>query len=208
MSESIGPALRDICLEVWNAPVVDIYSARETGYLALQCPEHQHYHVQSENVFVEILNDEGNPCNPGEVGRVIVTTLHNYASPLIRYDIGDYAEVGRPCDCGRGLPVLNRIAGRVRNMLTLPTGEKFWPLFLSMHSASDAPITQLQIVQRTLNKLEVRVVVDRSLFDQERVELTRALHDSLHYPFELEFVECQQIERSKSGKYEEFYSEL
>jgi phenylacetate-CoA ligase len=54
----------------------------------------------------------------------VVTPLHNFAMPLIRYAIGDYAEAGPPCACGRGLPVLARILGRARNLLTLPHGER------------------------------------------------------------------------------------
>ena len=78
-----------------------MYSSQEVGYIALQCPENESYHIQAENVLVEILDDDGLPCEPGEVGRVVVTALHNLATPLLRYDIGDYAEVGSPCSCGR-----------------------------------------------------------------------------------------------------------
>jgi phenylacetate-CoA ligase len=63
-------------------------------------------------IYAEILDDADRPCAPGEVGRVVVSTLHNYAMPLFRYDLGDLAEVGPPCECGRTLPVLNRIVGR------------------------------------------------------------------------------------------------
>jgi phenylacetate-CoA ligase len=104
--------------------MVDMYTCQEAGYLALQCPDHPHYHVQSENVLLEVVDDQGLPCAPGEVGRVLVTSLNNFATPLIRYEIGDYAEVGAACSCGRGLPVLKRIMGRYRNLLTLPDGTR------------------------------------------------------------------------------------
>ena len=55
---------------------------------------------------------------------MVITDLHNFAMPLIRYEIGDYAEAGDLCPCGRGLPVITRIVGRVHNMLTLPSGEQ------------------------------------------------------------------------------------
>jgi phenylacetate-coenzyme A ligase PaaK-like adenylate-forming protein len=61
---------------------------------------------------VEVLDEEGRPCAPGETGRVVATSLNNFAMPLIRYETGDTAEVGAPCPCGRGLPVLTRIMGR------------------------------------------------------------------------------------------------
>ena len=102
--EVLAPEVRELCMQAWGVPVTDAYSTNELGYIALQCPEHEHYHVQSENVLVEILRDDGAPCAAGEIGRVVVTTLHNFAMPLIRYELRDYAEAGGPCPCGRGLP--------------------------------------------------------------------------------------------------------
>ncbi len=107
--EILEPECRAVCQRVFGVKIVDMYSSQEVGYIALQCPEHEHYHVQSENVLVEVVDQAGKPCMTGEVGKVVVTTLHNFAMPLLRYDIGDYAEVGAPCPCGRGLPVLKRI---------------------------------------------------------------------------------------------------
>lgn len=105
----VTPELRAICREAWGVPLTDRYSVGETGDLAMQCPDHEHLHVQSEAVLLEVIDAAGNPCAPGETGRVVLTPLHNFAMPLIRYEIGDHAEVGAPCPCGRGLPVLKRI---------------------------------------------------------------------------------------------------
>jgi phenylacetate-CoA ligase len=106
ISEVLPPGLRDLCRAVWDAPIVDTYSTREVGYLALQCPQGEHYHLQSETVLVEILDAEGRPCVAGDVGRVVATPLHNVAMPLLRYELGDYGEVGDVCSCGRGLPTV------------------------------------------------------------------------------------------------------
>ncbi|MDP1717022.1 MAG: hypothetical protein Q8L40_03015, partial [Burkholderiales bacterium] len=103
--ETLPQDLRMTCRKAWGVPVTDIYSAEEAGAIALQCPEYEHYHVQEENLLVEILDEQGRPCRPGETGRVVITTLHNFAMPLVRYENGDYAEVGGPCPCGRGLMV-------------------------------------------------------------------------------------------------------
>jgi phenylacetate-CoA ligase len=144
--ELVMPELRQLVREVWGLPIIDVYSSKEAGIIALQCPEREHYHIQSESILVEILNDSNQPCNPGDIGRVVLTPLHNYATPLIRYDIGDYAEVGSPCPCGRGLPVLNRIYGRQRNMMVLPSGEKQWPGFRLGAWAEMGPIRQMQAI--------------------------------------------------------------
>jgi phenylacetate-CoA ligase len=113
---SLGGALsaevRAACRQAWGVPIAHIYRAQEVGPLALQCPAHEHFHIQSEQALVEVLDGHGKPCAVGEAGRVVATPLNNFAMPLIRYDLGHYAEVGPPCPCGRGLPVLTRLLGR------------------------------------------------------------------------------------------------
>jgi phenylacetate-CoA ligase len=109
--EALSPEVRDACRQVWGVGVTDMYSSQELGYLALQCPTAERYHVMSELILVEVLDESGQPCPAGATGRVVATQLHNYAMPLLRYDLGDWAQVGPPCPCGRGLPVLDRVFG-------------------------------------------------------------------------------------------------
>jgi phenylacetate-CoA ligase len=161
--ETVRPELRRQCNESWGVPLVDMYTSIETGYIALQCPGHEHYHVQSENVLVEILDDDGQPCAPGEIGRVVVTTLHNFATPLIRYEIMDYAEVGEPCPCGRGLPVIKRVVGRERNIAVYPDGRRFYPSFPASAWADIAPIRQIQLIQSSPENINIRLVMEREL---------------------------------------------
>ena len=208
MSEVLDPELREECMRVWQVPVSDAYSAMETGVLAMQCPEHTTYHVQSECVCVEILDEDGMPCGPGEVGRVVVTELSNFAMPLIRYAIGDYAEVGEPCPCGRGLPVLNRILGRSRNMLRLASGDRLWPKFGLPRFPQVAPVRQSQVVQKSLDTLEVRLVTERPLDSDEEQRLGEMICGAVGIPFNVVFSYHDEIPRSASGKYEDFLSEV
>ncbi|MBT8420206.1 MAG: phenylacetate--CoA ligase family protein [Gammaproteobacteria bacterium] len=208
IGEVVDQEVLDICAQAWNVPIVDVYSANEVGYIALQCPEHRNYHIQSENLYVEILHENGTPCAPGEVGKVVVSTLHNFAMPLIRYAIGDYAEVGEPCSCGRGLPVLDRILGRTRNMLVLPTGEKYWPILGLEELTKIAPIRQRQVVQRMLHDIEVRLTTERPLTRAEEDKLREMILSKLGYRFNLSFVYLDRIERSAGGKFEEFISKV
>ncbi|MGP1678943.1 MAG: phenylacetate--CoA ligase family protein, partial [Burkholderiales bacterium] len=192
----------------WDVALVDLYTAEEVGYIALQCPQHEHYHVQSENLMVEILDEAGRPCAPGAIGRVVVTTLHNFAMPLLRYALGDYAEAGEPCPCGRGLPVIRRILGRERNILSLPDGRRHWPSFPSGKWAHAAPVRQLQMVQKTTEDIVLRVVAARALTQAERQDLIAALQACLGYPFRMTIDEVQEIPRMASHKYEDFVSEI
>ena len=204
--ETLPPDLRNMCRRAWGVPVTDVYSAEEVSTIALQCPEHEHYHVQAENLLVEIIDAEGLPCAPGQVGRVVITTLHNFVMPLIRYANGDYAEVGEPCPCGRGLPVLKRIMGRQRNMLILPDGTQHWPSFPAEIWADIAPIRQIQLVQHSLRQIGVNLVIDQPLMPEQQQRFIRALQESLVYPFDIELLHVQQIERGSNCKYEGFIS--
>lgn len=203
--ETLPQGLRALCDEAWGVSVADVYSAEEVGYIALQCPKHEHYHVQSEHLLVEVLDDAGQPCPPGAIGRVAVTTLHNFAMPLIRYVLNDYAEVGEPCDCGRGLPVLTRILGRSRNMLLLPDGRRYWPSFPIMRFA-DASIRQLQIIQRTRDTIETRFVAERPLLADEERALISAIHEALGFAFAVTLVPVAEIPRTPGMKHEDIVS--
>ncbi len=208
VGEVVDDELRAICHEAWGVEVRDMYSSQEVGYIALQCPESNLYHIQSESVYCEVLNDDNQPCKEGEVGRVIVTPLHNFSMPLIRYELGDYAEVGGTCKCGRNLPTLRRIMGRVRNMLRLPNGERRWPKLNDHRFVEVAPVKQHQFIQKSMTLIEGYFVVERALLKEEEANLKKLILDRLDYPFELKMHYVDNIERSKNGKFEEFLSEV
>jgi len=209
ISETLDSETRNLAREVLGVPVVDSYGATEMGIIASQCPRFDHYHTHAEAVYAEVLRPDGSPCAPGEAGRVVVTDLHNFAMPLIRYAIGDFAEVGEPCACGRGLPVIRRILGRVRNMLTLPTGEQVWPRLRNQMfaAAAGAPIEQIQVVQTALSTIEVRLVCHPLSREQED-SIAHLLAEAVAHPFTFTFSYKKEIPRSRSGKFEEFLSEL
>jgi len=204
MGEAVPDESREYVSRAWGVPLIDLYSTRETGYIALQCPDGAGYHVQSESAHVEIIGPDGAACRPGETGQVVVTPLHNFAFPLIRYAVGDYAQVGEACGCGRGLPVIRRILGRSRNLMRLPDGSTRWPVFGIPKFLSIAPIRQFQFVQRSLDDLEVRLAVERALTPQEQARFGEHIAENLGHRFRLRWVFVPEIPASKSGKFEDF----
>lgn len=207
--EILEPACRSTCERIFGAKIVDMYSSQEVGYIALQCPAHEHFHVQSENLLVEVLDDSGQPCKPGVVGKIVVTTLHNWAMPLLRYDIGDYAEVGSPCPCGRGLPVLKRILGRQRNLLVLPDGRQCWPVFDAGERPEELPpFFQFQVIQRSLEQIDVLAVRHQPFTTSEEDRLKRYLQQTLGHPFRIAIHCVDSIPRSRTGKFEDFICEV
>lgn len=207
-AEALPPDLRAACRAAFGVELKDMYSAQELGYLALQCPDHAHYHVQDEAVLLEVLRDDGTPCAPGEVGRVVATPLHNFAMPLVRYEIGDLAERGAACPCGRGLGVLTRILGRTRNLLTLPDGRRLWPRLSEARYVEIPALKQYQLVQKTTARLEMRVVADPPFTAADEARLRDIVLARIGHPFEIVFSYPESIPRGPGGKYEDFKSEL
>ena len=205
--EVLSDETRQLCRSVWGCEIADVYSSEEAGYIALQC-DHGTYHVQSENLLVEIVDDDGQPTNPGKVGRVLITTLHNFAMPLIRYDIGDYAQSGADCPCGRGLPVIERIMGRQRNMLKLPDGREHWPSFPEDRWVGIAPIQQLQVIQKSFDELVLKIKAERALTEEERIHLIETFKATLGFPHNISIEEVTLIPRGKNAKFEDFISEI
>ncbi|MEB2312780.1 MAG: hypothetical protein OZ921_16825 [Sorangiineae bacterium] len=201
--ETLPLELRETARRVWSVPVVDAYSSAEVGFIALECPEHAHYHVQAENVLVEVVRDDGTACETGETGRVLVTPLHSFPMPLLRYELGDFATVGGPCPTGLGLPVIERIVGRSRNMLTLPNGERSWPRFGSNLLGKLAPIRQFRMVQRGPEAMTLELVSER-LTPELEARVRALVLELLGYPFELTFEYRTELPRSPGGKFEDF----
>ena len=199
---------RQLAHELWQASLFDIYSASECGAIAFQCPQTQLLHVQGEHVYLEILLEDGKPCAPGESGRVVVTDLHNFAMPLIRYDLGDYAVRAGACPCGRGLPTLEGILGRSTHMAVDPTGRTFFGRLNQAFWTTVAPIIQRQVVQHTPSRLEVRYVADRPLTPAEEAAIAREMRLAMRYAYEIEFTRTAEIARNAGGKFDDFLSLL
>ena len=206
--EASSPDLAELCREAFGVDLVDIYSAAECGYLALQCPEFKQHHIQSETMLVEIVNDQGRICAPGEMGNVVVTPFHNFAMPLLRYAIGDIAVMGAPCPCGRTLPVLTRILGKARDCLVLPSGARRFAYFGARVIADIAQIVQIQVAQKSLYDLEARLVTRGSFGRENEEKLRRLLNENLGTHLHITFAYRDVIERSASGKYLDFVNEI
>jgi phenylacetate-CoA ligase len=159
--------------------------------------------------MVEIVDEQGRPAAPGEMGRVLVTTLQNHLMPLVRYEIGDYAvAAGNRCSCGRTLPTLDRIVGRGVNLFQLKGGRLLSPWLLMEAVRDRIEMRQFQIVQKTIDWFLVRVVADRppSLSEQAliRTDFAKLIGTNVQVTFE----RVAEIARTRSGKFMTTLSEL
>lgn len=205
VGETLTPALRRDAGAFFGARVTDGYSSQEIGYLTIECPDAPLHHIMAETVILELLRDDGTPCEEGEMGRVVATDLHNFATPMIRYDMGDYAEAGPPCACGRGLPTLRRIAGRERNLMRLADGRRQWPLVGGHHYRDVAPVRQFQVIQHDFARMEVRLLCDRALTDNEEGDLRAMILKALGHDFALDLRYYEgPLPTGPTGKFDEF----
>ena len=209
IGETVHQWQRDKTQRVLGLKIEDNYSSNEMGCVAMQCPETDNYHVMTETVIVEIIKDDGEPCAPGEVGRLVVTDLHNHASPLIRYDIGDWAEAGERCSCGRGLPTISRFIGREHSILTRPDGTRIWPIFYGAKMNDVAPVRQYQFRQKTVTSMEFRCYTEEPLTADQRVGLSTLVQEALGYPYDMDLIEYRQpLPTTQRGKFQEFICEI
>lgn len=196
-----------LCEQVFGAALVDQYGANEIGQVACQCPHCKLYHVNSEGVLLELLDDSGEPVAPGSSGRVVLTSFYNYAMPFIRYEIGDVAQLAREdAVCEVTLPSIARIMGRYRNTFTLRDGRTIYPNPSMGTFRKHLPYRQIQVVQTKFDELEVRYVPTDDTDRINIAELQSWLCEELGANFTVRLLPVEEIVALPSGKYEEFIS--
>jgi len=154
----LDEASRRFLQGAFDCKIVDIYGSAEGGCIAWECDVCPGYHVSADMVLVELLRD-GRPVPPGEEGEVVITNLHSYAMPFIRYRQGDVGRwAGEGTVCGRGLPVMAVVEGRLGDFITLPSGKQLSPhhFFIALDTA--AGVARWRLVQESLARLRVEVV--------------------------------------------------
>jgi phenylacetate-CoA ligase len=189
--------------DAFGCRVVNLYGCQEMGLIATECPEGHGLHVCAESVLLEILREDDTPVPAGETGRVVLTSLHNYAMPLIRYAVGDYAALhDGPCPCGRALPLLTKIYGRSANQFVFPDGSRRM-LGISLDEIRRClGFESLQIVQHATDEIEVRYIPlpDNKLARRE--DLETYFRTILNPEARLRLSPLSALERETSGKFE------
>jgi phenylacetate-CoA ligase len=201
ISETVTEQARARIQEAFSVSLKDIYSCSEAGYVASTCPKGHGLHVHAENVLLEVLDEHDRPCGPGQTGRVLLTTLHNFQTPFIRYDIQDEATVGpQACPCGRGLQLLTRVLGRRHPMLRLPDGRMRIATGLVPAIRDVGGCHQFQIVQRAADHVQVRVVPSRSWRGEHAEQITKVVREFFEAAVRVDVRMFDQLQLPPNGK--------
>jgi len=196
---------RDIS-RAFGAKVLSLYSSKEESLIAYQCPTGHHLHVADERVLLELVGDDGRPVPRGEVGRVVVTGLFNWAQPLIRYVQGDLAVEGEPCSCGRTLRVLDRVIGRVTDMFRFPDGRAV-AFALPENIKRELNIKSWQVAQIAPLSLEVRYqpIVPGAT---DEAAIATAVRNRTHPQVAISFRHTSSFVQGNGRKYAEYVNEM
>jgi phenylacetate-CoA ligase len=164
--------------EAWSGCTIgDSYGLTEHTALICKCPM-GNFHITSEYGLVEILKSDGTPAGPGEEGRIISTGLHNKAFPLLRYETCDFAIASdAPCPCGRTLPVVKDITGRIADTVYDSKNRLVANLHRSFRFIDGIRFSQ--IVQNAMGTLDVYIIPTDRFNEALREGLLKGLHKGL-----------------------------
>lgn len=204
-AERLFPSDRESLVQAFGANVFETYGNREVMLVAAECEAHQGLHLSMENLIVELVVREGDserPARSGELGEVVITDLHNYGAPFLRYVTGDLAIActTERCACGRSLSRLERVEGRTADTLRDGAGRAVSGLFFNVLFAALADkIREFQVVQRKDRAIDLKLV-PTSAFDETLLEQLRA-HCGKHIPgVELRTEIVAQLTSEPGGK--------
>ncbi len=198
--EVLEDSIRERTRQLLGVEIRDNYGSTE-GFIAWQCPAGS-YHINVEHMAVEIVDDDGYAAAPGQIGKVLITTLENRLMPLIRYEIGDYAIASNDrCACGRTLPVMSKVIGRGINLFRMPHGrlKSPWPLVGPIKARAE--IRQFQIIQETHDHFVLRYVSDRALDSEAQNGIRATFAKVLEIDANVSFDQVDVIARTAGAKF-------
>jgi phenylacetate-CoA ligase len=201
-AQSLPRRSRDVIENAFGCKVFDKYGSREFSGIAYESDAHRGHLVVAEGYIVELLVD-GRPAAQGEVGEVVVTDLNNYCMPFIRYRIGDLAEAlgDEPSTCGRGLPRIGDIQGRVQSIIQGVDG-RFVPGTFFAHTLKeyDYAIRRFQIIQEEPRAIRFLIVKGARYSDDKLDEVKALIREHLGESLRIDTEFVDNIEMVRTGK--------
>lgn len=204
-SEKLTPEMRIIMEQAYGCPVFEEYGTVENAIFASECP-HRRLHLSPDAGVVEILRPDGSPCDPGEPGEVVTTGFIRQYQPFIRYRLGDVAAWDpEPCTCGRHMPVLKEVVGRLEDVIVGPDGRqmvRFHGIF-----AGQDNVIEGQVIQESLERIRVKIVPTPAFAQADGLDIENRVRQRLGEVMVIvETVES--IPRSANGKFRAVVSRI
>jgi phenylacetate-CoA ligase len=199
---------REVISQAFDCPVVDTYGLSEEVCAASEC-QYGRLHLWPEVGVTEIFHDKINiPVSPGETGRIICTGLLNSTMPLIRYEVGDRGFLlnDLDCACGRKLPILGSVEGRIDDLIITPDGKRIGRL--DPVYKADLPIRESQIIQEDLHHVRVKIVPTEGFGIKDEEDIIQRIQQRLGRDIEVTTELVKKIPRTQTGKFKAVISKL
>ena len=192
---------------VFGVPIINEYGASELDLIAFTNGDGE-FVLNSETLFVEILDVHGNPVSKGNSGRIIITSLYNKAQPMIRYDIGDIGILDQKSTLKQ--PILKKLIGRTNDIARLPSGKTvpgltFYYVTKSI-IANDGNVKEFVIEQISEAAFKIKYVSERELTPMEKMKIEKAVYEYLENDLKISFERFEVLNRTVSGKLKQFVS--
>jgi phenylacetate-CoA ligase len=198
--------MRKVMEKAYRCRVFEEYSTVENSLFASEC-ERGRLHVSPDVSLIEILRSDGSQCEPGEVGEVVATCLMRSYQPFIRYRLGDLASwASEPCPCGRSMPVIQEVVGRIEDVVIGPDGRqmvRFHGIFVDQPNVIEG-----QIIQQALDCIQVKVVAAERFGNQDVADIIRRIHQRVGPQVQVDVQTVDSIPRTAAGKFQAVVSLL
>lgn len=206
--EVLWPSQRDVITETMNCPVADGYGGRDSGFLSHECPQGG-MHILSDAVILEVVDADGRPVPPGESGEIVATDLYSHGVPFIRYATGDRGVLSRErCRCGRALPLLEKIEGRLMEYFVTPDGRTIpgGSVFYAFYGIDG--VEQFKVVQKTVDLFHIQIVTGPAYREESEKQIREGLIRRMRSPVEMTFEYLKQFPPDPTGKFRCVVSEV
>ena len=211
-AEQIHSHQRECIEEVLGCKVYSEYGATETGIISFEC-RHGSHHVSDDCIYLEIVDEKNRPLPPGTVGKVLVTVLNSHATPIIRYELGDYASGSpRRCSCGVNLSTIEKVKGRTSDIVITPDGKCyhsiiFYYLMKDLTEKSGG-IRQFKVHQTAISQLDLYIVRSAGYTEETERYISKKMRQLFGDAMHIRFVYAQALARERSGKLRDFRTDL
>ena len=190
---------RETIKETFGCDVFEYYGGGEVLSMAYECPEHHGLHISAENVILEIVRDDGQPSHPGEMGRIVVTDLNNYAMPFIRYENGDLGILSAiDCPCGRGLPLLESVEGRIADVIVTKDGFISSPILTTIFK--NLRVRQYQITQESGEEIFIKIMKGEGYSQEDTDYIVNTMHQYVGDDMRIQIQFVDSIPLTMAGK--------
>ena len=206
--EFLDDYTRKYISEIFGKKISDVCGCFELRRTVWECPFHEGYHIDIDSVVMQFIKD-GEEVAAGEEGRIVYTGLHNYAMPIIRYDIGDWGiPLKELCSCGRGLPLMKLIEGKLMDFLVTNDGELVSPHIAKRILTHLPGIKIFKIIQSSKKNIQILIVKNSNYKDKYNIDIRNRFKELLGSDIKVDLKPLDEIKRDirKYKVIESYYS--